>query len=460
MIKKLIMVCLVLFAVSPMVLGDETQELLQKVAAQAKGSVVMMRWTVKDEVSSQPQGGVGICIDKQGWFMTPSISGQTRADTIKDIIIILPGAEHKEIKAKLLGIDPVTGLSFVQAEESHSWNPITFEQNSELQLGAHVVSFGINPTDSQMAPELGMGYVSSISFTPSKRITVTGGNLGTFGSVVFDSKLRPVGIVTTQPFLRYQATIKGQVARMNLRNESQAVAFIPVEEFASILSNIPQDGKTVKLPWFGVGGFTPLAKDLAEVKGITTPAVMLDQVIPGEAAANAGLKNGDIIVSLNGRALQNLGSPRLVASWFNRSIQRLPVGTEITLGVFESGNSREVKLRLQATPTLPAHAKRAFNKKIGLIVREKVMLDRYLGKDPSAKEDGLLVLGVGPQSAADEGGIKQGDLLTAINGQQVETTKQFEEALDKALSDKSKPDMLFVVQRGADKVELIIKKPE
>ena len=458
--KKLITVFLLFSAVYPVVRGDETQKLLQNVTEKAQGSIVIMRWTIQDEISSQVQAGVGICIDKQGWFMTPSLNIQTRPQTITNVEIILSGPEHKSIKAKLLGIDPVTGMSFVQAEEKRSWNPIAFVRNAELKLGAQVVSLGINLLDAQLAPELGTGYVSSVRFTPEKQFAITGGSLGAFGSVVFDSKLRPVGIVTTQPFQKYKAVLKGRTAAMRLRNESQGLTFTPVEEFVHILSKIPQDGKTCKLPWIGVGGFTPLSKELAEVKGITTPAVMLDQVISGKAAAMAGLKNGDIIVSLNGKALKDFGDLRLIASGFSRSLIRLPIGTEITLGVLKGGNQRVVKLKLQETPTLPLQSKRSYNTKIGLLVREKVMLDRHLGNDSSAEIDGLIVLGVQKNSPSEQGGVQQGDLLTMINGHPVQTVKQFDDMIDKALSQKSELDIFFVVQRGENKETLTIKKPQ
>jgi len=457
--KKLITIFLLFAAVCPAILGDETQTLLQNVAEKANGSVVIIRWTVQDEIASQTRVGIGICITKRGWFITPSINTQVRPETIKNMEVILPGPERKSIKAKLLGIDPVTGMSFVQAE-NHSWNPISFVQNSGLKLGSQVVSFGVNPLDPQLASELGTGYISSVSFTPEKRFTVTGGSLGAFGSVVFDSKLRPVGIVTTQPFQRYQAILQGRAAPIRMRNESQGLTFTPAEEFVHILSKIPQDGKTRKLAWIGVGGFTPLAKELAEVKGITTPAVMLDQVVSGEAAAIAELKNGDIIVSFNGKALKNLGDPRLVASAFSRSIMLLPIGTEITLGVLKNGNPKTVKLKLRETPTLPSQARRSYTAKLGLLVREKVMLDRQLGNDPSARADGLIVLGVGQKSPTERGGLKQGDLLMAINGRSVKTVKQFEAMVTKALSQKSGSDITFVVLRGVNQVTLTIKTPK
>lgn len=450
---------LLFFATLPAIWGDETQTLLQKVAEKADGSIVIISWTVKDEFSSQVHGGVGICIARRGWFITPSINTQTRVETIRDMEIILPGPDRKSIKARLLGIDPVTGMSFIQAEENRSWNPISFVRNSELKLGGQVVSLGINHLDPQLALELGMGYISSVSFTPEKRFAVTGGSLGAFGSVVFDSKLRPVGIVTTQPFQRYQAVLKGRSASMRLRSESQGLAFTPVEEFANILSQIPQDGKTRRLPWIGVGGFTTLSRELAEVKGIATPAVMLDRVITGEAAAVAGLKNGDIIVSLNGKVLKNLGAPGLTASEFSRSIIRLPIGTEITLGVLKDGVPHEVKLKLRATPTLPSQARRSFNTEIGLLVREKVTLDRHFWNSPSGKADGLIVLGVGQKSPCSRGGVQQGDLLTMINNRPVQTVKQFEDALDKALSQKSTSDISFVIRRGEKKLKLTIKPP-
>ena len=150
--KKLITVLLLLSATCPVVWGDETQKLLQAVGEKAAGSIVIISWITQDEISSQAHVGVGVCIDKRGWFMTPSISTQSRAETIRDMKIILPGSGHKSVKAKLLGIDPITGMSFVQAGQQRSWNPIAFVKNSELKPGSPVVSFGINPLDSLLSP--------------------------------------------------------------------------------------------------------------------------------------------------------------------------------------------------------------------------------------------------------------------------------------------------------------------
>ncbi|MCK5114030.1 MAG: PDZ domain-containing protein [Phycisphaerae bacterium] len=458
--KKIITMLLMLGAMCPGLLADETQTLLQGVAKKAKGSVVVISWTVEGVVSSQSQVGIGVCIADNGWFMTPSISPQTRPDTIKDIKIILPGADHTRIKAKLLGIDPATQMSFIQAEEKRDWNPIAFVKNSKLTLGSQVVSFGINQVDAQLSPKLGTGYISSITYAPGKRLTVTGGELGSLGSVVFDAKMRAIGIVSRQPFDIYQARIKGRTAPMRLRNESLGMTFIPVEEFAYILSRIPQDGKTRKLPWIGVVAFTPLSKDLAEIKGITTPALMLDQVIPGQAAANAGLKNGDIVMSLNGKLLPNLGNPQLTAAEFNRLLMRLPIGSEIQLGIFRNDRQETVKLKLEETPTLPSRAKQFFNKKLGLLVREKVMLDKHIGNDPSAGVDGLLVLGVMPKSPAAKSQIQRGDLITMVSARPVKNVKEFEELIEKALAQKPGSDILFVVQRGEDRVPLTVKNPK
>ena len=129
-------------------------------------------------------------------------------------------------------------------------------------------------------------------------------------------------------------------------------------------------------------------------------------------------------------------------------------------GVLKDGNPHDVKLTLRETPALPSQAKRSYNAKIGMLVREKVMLDRYLGSDPSAGNAGLIILAVGKKSPADKGGMKQGDLLTMINGRPVQTVKQFADMVDKALSQKSESDIFFAVQRGTDNLKLTIKKPQ
>jgi serine protease Do len=456
--KKMCAAWMTLLCLSSAGLGADPQTLLKGVSHRASGALVQVRCQIKEEIESRTVAGVGICIEKSGLFVTMGLDARIRPDTITKLEVVLPGAEGKSFPAKLLSIDALTGLSFLQVSGAHKWSVVSFQGKSNLSVGDPVVSIGLQLNDPALTPTAGLAYVADKRRTPAWRVSVTGGTLSPVGSVVFNAAGQAIGLVGGQPFQRCQTLSQRGAVSLPLRAEDRTVAFIPVEEFAYVLSNIPQDGKVRRLPWIGVGRFMPVSKDLAEAKGVGTPAVMIDQIIPGRAADKAGLKNRDIIVGFNGSPLEKLASPSLVSENFVRNLMRSS-GNQVTLTVLSGGKTRTVTLPLEPLPKLANEAKRDFHRSIGLLVREKVLLDRYLDKTPAAEADGVLVVAVARRGPAANAGLQVGDVITVINGRAVNTVDPCREIIDKALSKKPPMDLTLTVLRGSGSEKIVIQAP-
>ncbi len=439
--------------------ADELSTAMQQVADRAGGAMAVVRCQIKLDTGTQAMGGMAVCLDTSGLLMTQAIDPRVNPDTITNLEVVIPGVNEKILDARLLGIDPLTGLSFIKAEGNHTWQKVAFQKSSGTAPGKQVVSVGLAIQDPAGPLAVGAAYVSTELRTPSRQVWVTGGMLTAPGSVVFDTSGRAIGLVMGQPMLRYVAPSRQGGLNMALQSLDQAVAYTPVEEFVYILQRIPQDGKVRRLPWIGVGRFQAVSQVEAEANNINTPAVRLDEIIPGHAADKAGLKNRDIVVATNGQPLEKLATPDLVASEFVRELMKQGTDQEVTLTVIRDGSRQDVKVRLAATPELPNEASRLFNRQLGLLLREKVMLDQHLDKSPTANVPGMYVVGVGQRSPAAAAGLQAGDLVTAINGQPVRQATQAGQLIDSFLQQNPPPDIQMSIQRGADSQMIVIRPP-
>lgn len=455
--KRIVQALLILSFLAAPLQAEDLSALLSQIAKK-KNAFAGVRAELQQETTGPATlMGTGICLDKSGLFMTLAFDPRIRPETITKLEIIVPGNERKTLPAKLLGIDPLTGLSFIQATGEGNWEVVQFQRTSDLKLGDPVVSMGLVLTDPALSSVLGAGFVANKRRTPAHLISVTGGRLSTMGSVVFNAQGRAIGLINQQPYLRYQTLSRRGAMNMPLRSEDETVAFLPVEEFVYVLQSIPQDGTVRRLPWVGIGQFSPVPDDLAEAKGLTQPAVMIDQVIPGHAADKAGLKNRDIIVGIDGKGIVQLATPDLTATNFRRNLLRKTIGEEIALEVLSEGQPRSVKLTLAPMPKLPNEAPRVMHRQLGMMLREKVMLDKFLDDGPAAQTDGMIVVAVGQNSPADRAGLKQSDVVVMVNGKPVITAQQAASIIDSALNNNPPLDLRLLVQRGENKENIVIR---
>ncbi|HPS52754.1 MAG TPA: serine protease, partial [Phycisphaerae bacterium] len=241
--------------------ADEASSTIKRIAAATKNSIALIRCKTTDELGSRITVGTGISISPQ-IMMTYAVDSRIRTDKIESIEIIVPGVERQSFSGKLLGVDPATGLSFVQVPSSYPWRPIAFAKSCKLELGDMVVSAGINIGDAELSQRLGCAYIANLTRTPTMVYSVTGGTLTGPGSVVFNAAGQAIGLVTSQPYVDCEVMISRKNMNMPLRNDEFTIAFLPVDEFVYILQQIPQDGKARRLPWIGVQRFAPVQKTL------------------------------------------------------------------------------------------------------------------------------------------------------------------------------------------------------
>jgi len=184
-------------------------------------------------------------------------------------------------------------------------------------------------------------------------------------------------------------------------------------------------GRQVVRPWLGarLQNVTP---DLASSLGLRTPSgAIVADVWAGGAAARAGLRQGDVITTVDGQAAVD-------AAGINYAIGTHRPGEAIQLGVLRGGRSQTLTLRAEAPPATPARDERIIqgpNPFDGAtVVNLSPALADELGIDPFAGP-GVMVTRIA-RGYAMNAGFRAGDIVRAVNGRQIRSTRDLEGAVD------------------------------
>jgi len=336
-------------------------------------------------------------------------------DQLKEFKVVVPdpaGGDAAELDARLLGRDERYNLAFVQPKESgeRKWQPVTFE-DVPARIGETILSVGLLPEGAGYKTYFAESAVSVSLRGETPQVLVQGGALTAVGSPVFNAEGKAIGLVNfqagTTPFLNDPTNALASIA-------NPPKFFLPARDFLPVLSDPPQEGKPIAMPWIGIPHLTGLNKDVSEVFELTNqPAIQVGEVIPNTPAAEAGLKRGDIIVKLNDQPLERGDEPDELPQIFRRRLMRMKVGEPVKLGVLRARGEpiQEITVTTSEMPKRPNTAKRWFADDLGFSSREVVFNDTYVRRLP-ADAKGVIVALIRPQSAAESGGLKINDLIT------------------------------------------------
>ena len=231
------------------------------------------------------------------------------------------------------------------------------------------------------------------------------------------------------------------------------------EQIASVLpparSADARWGGELPKAWLGVRTqvLTPqLAASLgaAELRGFR-----ITQVMPGTAAAAAGLLAGDVLTAVDGEPLEP-SSPQ-DGDDLRRLLEELTVGDTAKLEVWRDGAPRVLDIPLDARPPQPDEVARAEQETLEFSVRELTLEDR------ARKRWGLELRGVLVAEAARGGwaqmaGLRLEDLLIAVNDRPVPTVAEFERVMRELAVERPAVVRLFV-RRGA-RTHFVIVEPD
>jgi len=351
--------------------------------------------------------GSGVIVDSGGLIITNN-HVVAKADEIKVLL-----GDKREFKGKVVGTDPKTDIAVIKID-AKGLPTVSWGDSDKLQVGEYVLAignpFGLNQTVT-------MGIVSAVGRAN-------------------------VGIAEYEDFIQTDAAInpgnsggalvnaRGELIGINTAIFSQSGGYmgvgfaVPSNMAKSVMDNLVKSGKVTR-GWLGVSiqDVTPdLAKQfsLPEARG-----ALITDVLENSPSAKAGLQQGDVIVSYDGKPVENPGSLR-------NHVAQTSVGKKVKVGVIRDKKEKEFEVTIAEQPKEmsskggeeSAGSDEVSTALAGIEVRDLTpnLAQRY-GISKSLK--GVLITRIEPGSTAADTGLREGDLVVEMNRQSVRSVKDY-----------------------------------
>jgi len=351
--------------------------------------------------------GSGVIVDPSGLVVTNYhvIEGMT------EVKIAL--SDKREFEAQIVLRDPRTDLAVLRLKGGGNFPVLELGDSDTLEVGDFVIAigdpFGVGQTITQgIVSALARTQVgiSDYGFFIQTDAAINPGNSG--GALVdLDGKL--VGINS---------------AIYSRSGGSMGIGFaIPVNMVKSVVATARQGGATVKRPWLGAT-LQNLTKDLSDNLGLDRPTGALVVTVAGEGPAfEAGLKRGDVITAVDGQSVDD-------AEGVGFRLAVKPLGGAATLSVLRDRRILTLPLKLAAAPEIPARDALTIKSRSPFQGAEVMNMSPAVAEELSLESarDGVVVASVGDGSTAAEVGVQKGDIIVAVNGQKIGTTRDLERA--------------------------------
>jgi Do/DeqQ family serine protease len=377
--------------------------------------------------------GSGVLVASDGVVVTNNhvIQGSGEAE------IKVALADGREFPAKLILKDEKTDLAVLRLESDGVEFPsIAFADSDSLEVGDLVLAigdpFGVGQTVTSgivSAVARTQVGISDYQFFIQTDAAINPGNSG--GALVgMDGAL--VGINT---------------AIFSKSGGSHGIGFaIPSNMVRLVVQSALQGGK-VQRPWLGASLQT-ITPDIADSLGLETPSGALVAKVHGEGpAARAGLRAGDVVVSVDDKPVQN---PQA----FHYRFVTKGVGGTAELGVVRKGQKVKTRITLVAPVENPPRDAQDLTGRHPLegckVGNLSPAVAQEIGMDDT--REGVVVLEVKQRSTAARFGVRSGDIVAALNNEKITSVKQLVSVLQLATG-----AWRLSVERGGKVFNLVIQ---
>ena len=376
--------------------------------------------------------GTGFIVDAKGTIVT-NYHVVSKADSITVTM-----ADGTKLPAKLLGGDEKTDLAVLKVDSDKPLPFVTFGDAAKVRVGQAVMAVG-NP--------FGLGGTVTTGIVSARGRDIQSGpfddyiqtdaaiNRGNSGGPLFDMDGKVIGINT---------------AIYSPSGGSIGLGFaIPSSLAEPVVAQLKDSGR-VERGLLGVQ-IQPVTKEIAESLSLKSEkGALVAMVQPDSPALAAGIKSGDVIVSVDGKSVDGIKE-------LTRTISAMKPGTSVKLGFWRDGKdmtatakvgdqkeeSAIVKAKADGKPVEAAKPEpMAYGVSLAPIspeTRQQMKLD--------AEVKGVLVAAVEPGSPADDQGLKAGDILQQVGRDAIDSPKMAAEKLKEAKT-TGKPVLMKIYREG------------
>jgi len=349
--------------------------------------------------------GSGVIVDPAGMVVT----NYHVIDGASQIKVAL--ADKREFEADIVLKDQRSDLAVLRIKGAKErFATLDFADSDELQVGDLVLAigdpFGVGQTVTH-------GIVSAVARTQVGISdyqffiqTDAAINPGNSGGALVDMAGRLVGINS---------------AIYSRSGGSQGIGFaIPANMVRVVVASAEGGSGAVKRPWLGAK-LQNVTADIADSMGLARPSgALVANVAAAGPAAKAGLKAGDLIVSVDGTSVEDPNA-------FGYRFATKPLGGTAQLGIVRQGHAMTLPIALQSLPDTPRQEIEIKGRspfKGATVANLSPALADELRLDPQA--EGVVITDVAEGSSARSVGFQKGDVVVSVNNEKIDKPADLE----------------------------------
>ena len=373
--------------------------------------------------------GSGVIVDPAGLVVT---NYHVIADA-SEVKVAL--ADKRELDAEIVLKDQRSDLAVLRIKAGGERFPtLEFANSDELQVGDVVLAigdpFGVGQTVTH-------GIVSAVARTQVGNSdyqffiqTDAAINPGNSGGALVDVNGRLVGI-NSEIYSR--------------SGGSEGIGFaIPANMVRVVVASAEQGGGTVKRAWLGAK-LQEVTSEIADSLGLKHPGgALVASVVSDGPAARAGMKTGDLIMTIDGVTVDDPAA-------FEYRFATKPLGGTAKVGLLRQGKETVIALPLQGLPDTPRDEVeiKGHSPFLGAKVANlSPALADEMRLDPQT--EGVVIVGVADGSAAQSVGFQKGDIVVAVNGQNITKSSELER-----ISNAASRSWRITIQRGGQQISVM-----
>jgi serine protease Do len=337
--------------------------------------------------------------------------------------------DGKTYDAKVVGTDAKTDLALLKVEGKSDFPHVMLSETNP-RIGDWVIAVG-NP--------FGLGGTVTAGIVSASGRDIGAGpyddfiqidapvNRGNSGGPAFDASGKVIGVTT---------------AIFSPSGGSVGIGFaIPADTVRTVVNQLKEDGHVTR-GWIGVQ-IQPVTKDIADSLGLkAAEGAIVAEPQPDSPAAKAGIKAGDVILSVNGETVKD-------ARALAKMVAAKKPGSKIELGLMRNGSKQTMAVTLGEFPEDQQMA-RASRDKRGEFSGETGALGLTLAPASAvagAGEKGVVVTHVNPDGPAAIRGFREGDVILEVSGKAVSNPNEVRKAME-AAREGGKTAVLMRIKSG------------
>lgn len=325
----------------------ETQDAFVQVYKNTKDSIVNIRtkktvtvntYNPLEELLFGRSGGVekresgalgsGFVVSEDGYIVTNN-HVVSNADEI-----FVKFSDGREYRTKLIGTSPEVDIAVLKIEANEKFKPLEFSDSDKIEIGQWSIAFG-NPmglNDSMTVGVISAAGRSSLGIEEIENFIQTDAaiNQGNSGGPLIDINGKVIGVNT---------------AILSTSGGSVGLGFAIPSNLASVVKDsIIATGKFEK-PYIGVYLNNLDSEKIKALNIKSTNGVLIAKVVADGPAARAGIQANDVIVAVNGKAVNSAGA-------FIGELAAKKVGESVELSVIRNSQTVKIRVTLEETPKM------------------------------------------------------------------------------------------------------------